>query len=80
MSEVGAIVLQKSKVAGPRIFRENTYGKQSPIRVAAIALAKSPVSLPLNGEAPHIFTRKTRLRPIEFMIIGANDFYNTMGA
>jgi hypothetical protein len=64
-------VLQKSKVAGPRIFREKRNGKQSPIRIDAIALSKSPVSLTLGDAVPHIFTRKSRLRPLEFLILGA---------
>src|SRR6516225_1724968 len=33
----------------------------------AIALAKSPVSLTRSHEVPHIFTRKPRLRPAEFL-------------
>jgi hypothetical protein len=44
---------------------------QSPIRIGAIALSKSPVSLTLGDEAPHIFTRKSRLRPLEFLTLGA---------
>src|SRR5215831_17573975 len=64
-------MLQKSKVAGSRIFRENTKRKQSPIRIDAIALSKSPVSLTLGDEVPHIFTRKPRLRPLEILILGA---------
>jgi hypothetical protein len=43
----------------------------SPIRIDAIALSKSPVSLTLGDEVPHIFTRKPRLRPLEFLILGA---------
>src|ERR1700735_538961 len=46
-------------------------GKQSPIRTDAIALSKSPVSLTLGDEAPHILTRKSRLQPLEFLIISA---------
>src|SRR6202167_3843319 len=37
----------------------------------AIALSKSPVSLTLGDEAPHILTRKSRLQPLEFLIISA---------
>jgi hypothetical protein len=33
-----------------------------PIGVASIALPRSPVSLPSADEAPHIFTRKSRLQ------------------
>ena len=65
------IVLQKSKVAGSRIFRETRNGKQSPICLDAIALSKLPVSLTSGDEVHHIFTRKPRLRPLEFLIIGA---------
>ena len=32
-----------------------------------------------RDEAPHIFTRKPRLRPLEFLIIVPNDFCNTIG-
>jgi hypothetical protein len=39
--------------------------------VFAIAVSKSPVSLTLGDEVPHIFTRKSRLQPLEFLITGA---------
>jgi hypothetical protein len=39
------IVLQKSKVAGRRIFAKTRNENQSPIRVTSIASSKSPVSL-----------------------------------
>jgi len=41
---------------------------QSPIDVAAGSLPKSPVSLSLDDEVPHIFIRKSRLWPREFLI------------
>ena len=50
---------------------EERNGKQSPIRIDAVALSKSPVNLMLDDEVPHIFTRKPRLRPVGFLIIGA---------
>ena len=37
--------VEKVKVAGRLIVREITIRKQSPIRIAALALARSPVSL-----------------------------------
>ena len=70
MSAFGGIVLQKSKVAGSRFFAKTRNGKQSPIRID-VALSKSPVNLTLDDEVPHIFTRKPRLRPLEFLILGA---------
>ena len=42
--------------------------QRTPIRVASITLPRSPVSLSSGDEVPHIFTRKSRLRPGEFLI------------
>jgi hypothetical protein len=42
-----------------------------PIFVASLSLGRSPVSLSLGDEVPHIFTRKSRLRPGKFLITGA---------
>jgi hypothetical protein len=64
-------VLQSRKLQGHEFFAKRRNGKQSPIRIDAIALSKSPVSLTTSNEAPHIFTRKPRLRPLEFLIIRA---------
>jgi hypothetical protein len=44
---------------------------QSPIDVAAGSLPKSPVSLSLGDEVPHMFTRKPRLRLEKFSTNGA---------
>jgi hypothetical protein len=62
-------MLQKSKIAASRLAKTRN-GKQSPIPIDAIALSKSPVSLALGDEVPHIFTRKPRLRPLEFLMLG----------
>ena len=40
-------------------------------RMASIALPMSPVNLTRGDEVPHIFTRKPRLRPFEFLITSA---------
>jgi Protein of unknown function (DUF3072) len=40
----------------------------------------SPVSLTLGDEVPHIFTRKLRLRPLEFLILGAKRLFATQSA
>src|SRR2546430_3176360 len=42
-----------------------------PIYVVSITLPGSPVSLSSGDEVPHIFTRKSRLQPGEFLITGA---------
>src|SRR5215813_12358985 len=39
--------------------------------VVSITLPRSPVSLSSGDEVPHIFTRKSRLRPGEFLITSA---------
>ena len=59
------------KFQGHESLAKTRSGEQSPIRTDAIALSKSPVSLTLGDEAPHILTRKTRLQPLEFLIISA---------
>jgi hypothetical protein len=59
------------KLQGHEFSAKTRNGKQSPIRRDVIALSKSPVSLTLGDEVPHIFTRKPRLRPLDFLILGA---------
>src|SRR6516225_9336562 len=41
------------------------------IRVPSIALPRSSASLSLGDEVPHIFARKSRLKPRKFLIISA---------
>src|SRR6266699_4093909 len=45
--------------------------RRPPICVVSITLPRSPVSLSLGDEVPHIFTRKSRLQPGEFLITSA---------
>ena len=71
MSASHRLCCKSRKLQGHEFFAKTRSGKQSPIRTDAIALAKSPVSLTLGDEVPHVFTRKPRLRPLEFLIIGA---------
>ena len=52
---------------------------RSPIDVAAGSLPKSPVSLSLDDEVPHIFIRKSRLWPREFLNSVQKDFCNSIG-
>jgi hypothetical protein len=49
--------------------RRNKPG--SPIDVASGSLPKSPVGLSPGNEVPHMFTRKPRLQPEKFAIIGS---------
>jgi hypothetical protein len=55
------------KSQSDQFFAKTGTGKQSLIRIASFALPKSPVSLTSGDEVPHIFTRKPRLRPAEFL-------------
>jgi hypothetical protein len=59
------------KLQGPEFFAKTRNGKRSLIRMTSIALSKSPVSLTSGDEVPHIFTRKPRLQPAEFLITSA---------
>jgi hypothetical protein len=52
----------------PAITRTN---RRPPLCVASITLPRSPVSLSSGDEIPHIFTRKSRLQPGEFLITSA---------
>jgi hypothetical protein len=45
--------------------------RRPPICVVSITLPRSPVSLSSGDEVPHIFTRKSRLQPGEFLITSA---------
>jgi len=56
---------------GSDLFAKTRNGKQSTIRIISIALPKSPVSFARGDEVPHIFTRKPRLQPAEFLITSA---------
>ena len=71
MSPNGRLCCKSRNLQGHVFFAKTQNGKQSPIRVGAIALSTSPVSLALGDEVPHIFTRTPRQRPLEFLIIAA---------
>jgi hypothetical protein len=63
------------KLQGSDFFAKTRNGKQSTIRIISIALPKSPVSFARGDEVPHIFTRKPRLQPAEFLITGAKRLF-----
>src|SRR5262249_16889333 len=64
----GRLCCKSRKLQGQEFFAKTLTEKKSPIRIAPIALPKPPVSLARGDEAPHIFTRKPALRPLEFLI------------
>jgi len=68
MSAYPAIVLQKSKVAALLNFRESKKRETITDSYTLNRAARSPVSLTWEDQSPHIFIRKTRLQPAEFLI------------
>src|SRR5262249_812017 len=71
MSPIGRLCCKSRKLQSHGFFAKTRSRRETPIRIPSIALSKSPVSLTLGDEVPHIFTRKPRLRPLEFLILGA---------
>src|SRR6516165_10765516 len=59
------------KLPGDNFPAESRYVRRPPIFVASVPLPRSPVSLWSGDEVPHIFTRKSRLRPGEFLVSSA---------
>ena len=59
------------KLPGANFSAVKKSDRRPPIDVASITLPRSPVSLSSGDEVPHIFTRKSRLRPKEFLIASA---------
>src|ERR1700730_7451814 len=59
------------KLPGANFSAVKKSDPRPPIDVASITLPRSPVSLSSGDEVPHIFTRKSRLRPKEFLIASA---------
>src|SRR5581483_9967410 len=60
------------KLRHSRFFAKTRNRRRSPIRISSVALPKSPVDLTREDVSPHVFTRKPRLKPAEFSIVGAN--------
>src|SRR6187200_1558604 len=71
MSASDRLCCKSRKLQGSEFFAKTRNGKQSTIRIISIALPKSPVSFARGDEVPHIFTRKPRLQPAEFLITSA---------
>jgi hypothetical protein len=59
------------KLPGDKFPATRRTNRRPAICVASIALPKSPVSSSSGDEVPHIFTRKSRLQPGEFLITSA---------
>src|SRR6266540_3832860 len=59
------------KLPGDNFPAVRRSDRRPPIYVVSITLPRSPVSLSSGDEVPHIFTRKSRLQPGEFLITSA---------
>jgi hypothetical protein len=59
------------KLPGDNFPAVRRSDRRPPICVVSITLPRSPVSLSSGDEVPHIFTRKSRLQPGEFLITSA---------
>jgi hypothetical protein len=66
-SAPGRYCCKSRKLQSDEFFAKTRSGEQSPIRVACLALRRSPVSFTRGDEVPHVFTRKPRLQPAEFL-------------
>ena len=56
------------KLQRQEFFAKTRSGRRSPICIPSVAVPKSPVSLTREDQSPHVLTRKTRLKPAEFLI------------
>jgi hypothetical protein len=59
------------KLPGANFLAVKKSDRRPPIDVAPITLPRSPASLSSGNEVPHIFTRKSRVRPKEILITSA---------
>jgi hypothetical protein len=70
-SVVGRYCCKSPKLPGDNFLAVRRSDRRPPIYVVSITLPRSPVSLSSGDEVPHIFTRKSRLQPGEFLITSA---------
>src|SRR6266536_2679945 len=71
MSALCRYCCKSPKLPGDNFPAVRRSDRRPPIYVVSITLPRSPVSLSSGDEVPHIFTRKSRLQPGEFLITSA---------
>src|SRR6516162_6800438 len=71
MSALCRLCCKSPKLPGDKFPAIRRTNRRPPICVVSIALPKSPVSSSSGDEVPHIFTRKSRLQPGEFLVTSA---------
>src|SRR5437016_9595115 len=67
----GRLCCKSPKLPGDKFPATRRTNRRPAICVASITLPKSPVSSSSGDELPHIFTRKSRLQPGEFLVTTA---------
>src|SRR5262245_51365105 len=70
-SEKCRFCCKSPKLPGDNFPVVRRFDRRPPIYVVSVALPRSPVSLSSGDEVPHIFTRKSRRQPGEFLITSA---------
>src|SRR5258708_12673590 len=71
MAGLGRLCCKSPKLPGDDFLTVRRPDRRTPVCAASITLPGSPVSLSVGDEAPHIFTRRSRLKPGEFLITSA---------
>src|SRR5262245_36889535 len=71
MTAYGRYCCKSPKLPGDVFPAVSRSDLRAPVCAASITLPRSPVSLSVGDEVPHIFTRKSRLQPGKFLITSA---------
>ena len=71
MSANGRLCCKSPKLPGDKILAIRRTNRRPPIYAASVTLPSSPASSSSGNEVPHIFTRKSRLQPGEFLVTSA---------
>src|SRR6266516_7911691 len=71
MSAMCRLCCKTPKLPGDKILAIRRTNRRPPIYAASVTLPSSPASSSSGNEVPHIFTRKSRLQPGEFLISSA---------
>src|SRR5256886_11317567 len=71
MSALGRLCCKSPKLPGDKILAIRRTNRRPPIYAASVTLPSSPASSSSGNEVPHIFTRKSRLQPGEFLVTSA---------
>jgi hypothetical protein len=67
----GRLCCKSPKLPSDKILAIRRTNRRPPIYAASVTLPSSPASSSSGNEVPHIFTRKSRLQPGEFLVTSA---------